>query len=128
MAIQEIPWRFEGERSRINYEITLDNVQYLFRFVYQDRSASWYLSIRLIDNTLLAPAIRLVPDWPLSLGWVDERLPSGTFWVVRKDDLSRTPNFDDVAEGKCALLRITGDDLVGGSIPTGIEIAKVVAV
>jgi hypothetical protein len=45
------------------YSVALDGVQYRVRFIYRERTASWYLDLWDQDGTLLLAGRRLSPNW-----------------------------------------------------------------
>ena len=58
--------------------ITLDGVEFLFQFDWNDREQRWYLSIRDINETALALGLKIVANVPLLRRFTNAALPQGT--------------------------------------------------
>jgi hypothetical protein len=57
--------------------VTLDGIEYLFQFDWNDRENRWYFSLFLIDGTPLATGIKIVANWPLLRRFTGETIPAG---------------------------------------------------
>lgn len=62
--------------------ITLDGIEYLFRFDWSDREQRWYLTISDIDEKELASGIKIIANWPLLRRFVNPALPRGTLMAA----------------------------------------------
>jgi hypothetical protein len=58
-------------------KVTLDGIEYLFRFLWSDRAGSWYVSVMETDGTEIVMGRRVVIGYPLFDGYQDTRLPDG---------------------------------------------------
>ena len=79
MAIFTIP---VPDRPRSTMQIRLDDRLYQLTITYNDRMATWSMAISDDQNDVIIASIRLVLDWPLFFGTVDNRLPNGQIWVI----------------------------------------------
>jgi len=62
--------------------VQLDGVEYLFRYIWRDRNASWYLNIYDQDENPLALGIRLTVNSVFMRRFRDTRLPSGLLFCA----------------------------------------------
>lgn len=62
--------------------VTLDGVEYLFKFDWNDRENRWYLSLFAVDETPLAAGIKVVANWPLLRRFTGENMPPGVLVAV----------------------------------------------
>jgi len=72
----EIP--IPSEVPLFSERITLQGIEYLFQFDWNDREQRWYLAILTVDEKPLATGIKIVANWPLLRRFTDPRLPPGT--------------------------------------------------
>lgn len=70
-----------------SYTIALDGVQYEFRLVYRDRTASWYLDVFDEDGAALMLGRRLSPSF--TPNEVVPELPPGVLFVTGADPYAR---------------------------------------
>lgn len=68
-------------------QITLDGEQYTFKFIWNTRDSSYYLSIIKADKLLLA-AVRLVVNWEVLHNYTNSELPKGSLFIIdqKSDD------------------------------------------
>lgn len=64
MAIFEIPLR--TDLTDYEFTINLDNANYVFRFLFNNRDNAWYFNISLPNGTPLILSTKVVVDWPLA--------------------------------------------------------------
>ena len=77
--------------------ITLDGIEYLFQFDWNDRAQRWYLAIFTIDEKPLKTGIKVVANWPLLLRSTDARLPQGTLIAADLSPLQgESPTFQEL--------------------------------
>jgi hypothetical protein len=69
--------------------IDLDGAQYVVRYTWRERSASWYLDLSTVDGTALITGRRLSAGWVPTLGLVIDGLPSGVLFVRGVDGYER---------------------------------------
>lgn len=78
------------ELQRINtiaYPLTtqqsdLDGVTYAFRFRWSERSATWHMDLRMLDDTPIALSVALVTAWPLLHRIVSPIRPPGELTLL----------------------------------------------
>jgi len=59
--------------------ITLDNVVFNLRFLYNETKDSWVMDIKDGNNTPIITGLRLVPNFPIIKQYVSPNLPKGDF-------------------------------------------------
>jgi len=57
--------------------ITLDGIEYLFQFAWNDREQRWYVSISDINDNPLAMGLKIVANVPLLRRFTNPSLPQG---------------------------------------------------
>ena len=67
---------------RSRFQVRLDGQVYGFTVAWNDRLAAWILGIETADGEAIQSGIRMVLDWPLFDGLVDDRLPDGELLVI----------------------------------------------
>ena len=77
--------------------VVLSGTQYLIRFTYNDTMDSWSFGLFTLMKEPILEGVRIVPEFPLNLGLIDERLPKGMFWCY--SSLDRVGR-QDFVEGK----------------------------
>jgi hypothetical protein len=77
--------------------ITLDGVEYVFKFDWNDRESRWYFGLFAIDETPIVTGIKVVANWPLLRRFTAEKVPPGVLVAV---DLSpergESPTFTEL--------------------------------
>lgn len=66
-------------------EILLDNVPYVFEFVFNSRGDFWVLDIYTVDGVLLISGIKIVINYELISQYTDRGLPKGQLYAVREN-------------------------------------------
>lgn len=66
-------------------ELLIDNVPYIFEFLYNSRASFWTLNIYTIDEVLLIAGIKLVINYELLKQYPARGLPTGSLYVVREN-------------------------------------------
>lgn len=83
-------------KAAYRYRLPIAGREYVLRFVWRERPASWYVDIGLTDGTWLARSQRVCTGWTL-FSWVrDERMPPGTFYVYKRGASLEDPGLDDL--------------------------------
>lgn len=80
MSDLEIP--LPTDTPLFSIRTTLDGVEYVLNFDWNGRESRWYMSISMIDGTLLVAGIKLISNWPLLRRFADLRLPQGNLRAV----------------------------------------------
>lgn len=70
------------EFAAFQYTATIDGAEYLLRWQWVERAASWYFDILETDETPILLGRRVAVSWSLNLRAKDSRLPDGVFFVV----------------------------------------------
>lgn len=104
MAVFTIPTTTNGLQR---LSVTLDEVRYVFELQYNDRDSSWYLNILDANGDQIRSGIRMVIDWPLTLGFQAAIAPEGTLFVERTD--SGTGEVSRLELGQAAEFFYEGD-------------------
>jgi hypothetical protein len=65
-------------------KVALDGTEYLLRFTWNDVSMRWYFGVYTVLREPIVQGLKLVPQYPLNLQYIDERLPPGIFGVYSK--------------------------------------------
>lgn len=61
--------------------VLLDGTEYLLRFTWNDTKARWYFGIYTVLREPIVQGLKIVPQFPLNMQYIDKRLPSGIFGV-----------------------------------------------
>ena len=108
MAVEKLP--LFGDLPQYRYSVVIDGISYIFEYKWNVRADSWYLSILQPDETCIRAGIRIVKDWNLIFRDVNELLFEGVLYVLRADNGSGDPVFEDFPDATL-ILQISGDDL-----------------
>jgi hypothetical protein len=73
----------------------LDGKEYLLRFTWNDTAGRWNFGIYTVLREPIIQGIKLVPQFPVNLQYIDERLPSGIFGVYTKLEVIGRKDFID---------------------------------
>ena len=66
--------------------VVLDNIQYLIRFTYNSNADIWTFGLYTTQKEPIIEGVRVVPQFPLTLHIVDDRMPDGVFGAYSKLD------------------------------------------
>lgn len=70
--------------------VVLDGKELLLRFTYNTAGSFWCFGVYELDETPIVASVKIVPNTPLNLWYIDSKLPFGTFGVITdKEVLSR---------------------------------------
>lgn len=83
IEILELP---ASNTPRLNYSVILDETEFDFKFAWNTRQESWYLTITDREGIILLSNIRLVPNVDLLLPYVNDFLPQGSLYLTTNDD------------------------------------------
>lgn len=76
--------------------VQLDGLSYRFAYQWNDRTASWYVSISTFNNEPILRQLRVVHKWPLYSRYRDPRLPPGMIFCVDMADSGQGPTFESM--------------------------------
>lgn len=62
-------------------KVAIAGKEYLLRFTWNDTKGRWCFGIYTIMREPIVQGIKLVPQFPINIQYIDERLPSGVFGV-----------------------------------------------
>lgn len=65
--------------------VTLDGIEYLIKFDWNDRENRWYMGLFTVTGEPLAVGIKVLANWPLLRRFTGENMPPG---VLIAADLS----------------------------------------
>ena len=88
--------------------IVLDDKEVLLRFTYNVFGEFWTFGIYELDETPIVASIKIVPNTPLNLWYIDSRLPFGDFGAI--SDLERIGR-NDFSNGNAKFVFIPYKDL-----------------
>lgn len=82
--------------SAFDISLSLDNVTFNLRFIWNSRENEWYMDIRDVDNISLILAVKLVFDYNMLAAYESiEGLPLGIFVFIQSspDAVKTSENF-----------------------------------
>jgi hypothetical protein len=89
---------------------TLEGATYVLAFDFNQRAASWYLSVADLDGVDIVNGVKLVTGFSLLGKCRDPRAPLGVLYVVSStSDGSPPGQFDLLDGGRCTLLYMSSD-------------------
>lgn len=90
---------------------SFDGVNYLLTFTYNQRENIFYLTIGDEASNDIKRGLKLVTNWPLFVGHVDERLPRGTLMVISNTTDKSSPGIGELGAGRrCELIYDDGEE------------------
>ena len=93
--IQIIPVSSEPNQE---FSVTLDNVQYFFRLMYNERSVLWTLDILNSAKTLILGGVVLRVQYSLLQQYSNDGLPQGRLFVIDQSGDGLDPTADDLGD------------------------------
>ena len=109
MAILLVPTDSTGAPSYVQTS-TFEGTQYVLQFDYNQRCASWYLSVADTLGVDIYNGVKLVCNFPLLSKCKDPRRPPGSLFVFSATvDLSPASQWDLLPGGRCSLVYATSD-------------------
>jgi hypothetical protein len=91
-------------------KVVLDGKEDALRFSWNDTAGRWSFGVHTILREPIVQGLKLVPQFPLNLQYIDERLPSGVFGVyTRLDAVGR----DDFINGRAIFAYIPSNQEAG---------------
>lgn len=61
--------------------VLLDGTEYLLQFTWNDTKGRWYFGVYTVLREPIVQGLKLVPQFPINMQYIDKRLPSGIFGV-----------------------------------------------
>jgi hypothetical protein len=87
-------------------KVTLSGKQYYLRFTWNDTAQRWSFGVYTILREPIVEGVKIVPNFPLNLQYVNESLPSGVLGVYsKKSEIGR----QDFLNGKAIFAFIPED-------------------
>jgi len=85
-------------QSESNYEIliTLEDVDYILRFLWSERDHHWYMTISDSSGSAIITGVKVVCDAPLASHVTDERIWPGQLWCVDMTRYGVDPGLRDL--------------------------------
>lgn len=62
-------------------KVTIEGREYLLRFTWNDTKARWTFGVYTVMRDPIIQGIKLVPQFPVNIQYIDERLPAVMFGV-----------------------------------------------
>jgi hypothetical protein len=91
----EIPVAFDT--PLYTERVTLDGVEYLLKFDWNDRENRWYLGLFSVTGSPLATGIKIVANWPLLRKIRGENMPPGVLSAVDLSPLNgESPTYSEL--------------------------------
>ena len=75
--------------------VVLDGTAYLLRFTWSDFGRYWTFGIYTSLQEPIVQGIKIVPQYPLNLQYIDDRLPLGIFAVYTEKERILRDDFND---------------------------------
>jgi hypothetical protein len=90
--------------------MTFEGTSYVVQFDYNERCASWYMSIADANGVDIYNGVKLVTGFSLLAKCKDPRAPAGIFFVTSSTADQEPPGLDDLLPGgPCQLIYCTSD-------------------
>lgn len=103
---------FDDTTTDFQYSVTLSNVEYILRFIYNSVSETWQMTVKSYDGTTIIDGVRLVTYYLLTDIYKSFDLPDGSIVVVQNTEGSlQTPSRYSFSEGTHSLLYLTSDEI-----------------
>lgn len=89
--------------------VLLDGTEYLLQFTWNDTKGRWYFGVYTVLREPIVQGLKLVPQFPLNMQYIDKRLPSGIFGVYTNlEAVGRS----DFANGKAVFAYVSSKEAV----------------
>lgn len=90
--------------------VTLDGTDYLLRFEWCERERRWYMDLETLDGTVLATAIKVCADRPLTQRLTNDVRPAGMLWCIDRTGQGADPDLRDLGR-RCLIMYVDGADV-----------------
>jgi len=90
----------------------LDNIPYIFEFIFNSRGDFWVLNLYTVDETLLMAGIKLVINYELISQFTGRGLPRGQLYAARENQSMDKISQLEFEQEKVFLIYFTEEDLV----------------
>ncbi len=96
-----IPTKFDGETPYYTQRVTLDGIDYQFRFDWSVRESRWYLALLDTDGSLICGPLKILTNWPM-LHFYKTRTncPQGELIAVTLSADDSPPGLTDLGIGR----------------------------
>ena len=95
--------------SNITQLSTLDGSDYIFRFLWNERDAHWYMTIRDSASVDIITGIKVVCDIPLAVHEASDDMFPGSLWAVDTTGNGVDPGLRDFGT-RVRLIYVDEDD------------------
>ena len=91
-------FRIPTDTTVTNYEffVLLDNVEFLLRFLFNDRDQSWILNILDSNEVLIRAGLKVVNEFPLLRLWQDLNRPAGELLGANEGQVLDPPSLNQL--------------------------------
>ena len=94
MALIEIPIRYDS--PDFTFQIALDKITYGFRFVLNERTGRYSMTIMNESGDIILAGLAVVTNWKLIDRFKDTRLPPGRLFTIDMTDGNNEPDSDNM--------------------------------
>lgn len=85
----------------------LDGVEYWLRFTWNEFAQRWYFGLYTSRREPIVTGLRIVPQFPLNIQYIDERIPLGIFAAWTNDaEIGRR----DFVEGRAGFAYVSATE------------------
>lgn len=96
MAIKNIPVNFNS--PDFNFQIDLDGTVYGFRFILNERTGRYSMTISTEAGEPIVAGLALTTNWKILSRFKDTRLPKGRLFTVDMTGGNNEPNQDNFGD------------------------------
>ena len=87
-----------SDTANFDLRVTLDDVDFVLRFEWNQREEKWYLTVSDADEDAILSGVKVVADYPLlTLAKHDSRCPAGQLLAVDSSGEGLDPHFSDLS-------------------------------
>jgi hypothetical protein len=98
MTIFKIPTPSSPDDPFSTQRTTLDGVEYAFRFLWNTREGHWYMTLSDSAESPIASSRKIVVDWDLLRGVIDDRKPPGLIVAIDTSEQGIDPGQTELGE------------------------------
>lgn len=91
-----VPTSAAADVSSYVQRTTLDGVEYVLRFDWNDREGRWYMTLADRDGEPIANGVKVVCGWPLLRRSADARAPAGMLMAVDQSGQGLDPGLSEL--------------------------------
>lgn len=109
-------------QSWSSQQLSLENTNINLELQWNDRASSvnegsWFLNLYTVEDEPIITGIKIIPDYPLTFKYSDNRLPEGEFFCLSNTSTDVKLGRDNLGTD-FRLTYITKEELDNGSIQT----------